>query len=968
MTNITKKIISVLMVLALVFSFAACEDTPHTENSSSSETTSSFEESSSSSSSSESQESTSSSTEHEHTFGEWNVTKNATCTENGEKKRICFCGETETETLPAINHAWNDGVITKEPTETETGVKTFTCGNCSETRIESIPVLEHTHNYEASVTEPTCAQQGYTTHTCSCGESYVDSYVDAKGHSWDEGVITKEPTETETGVKTFTCGNCSETQTETLPLLEHTHKHEASVTAPTCTEKGYTTFTCPCGDSYVDNTVDATGHTESIVSGKEATCEEDGITEGKECSVCGEILLAQESIPASGHSWDDGAITKEPTETETGIKTFTCGNCGETKTQSIPVLDHTHKYKATVTAPTCTAKGFTTYTCSCGDSSVDDHVDANGHSMGDWKQSKAPTCTEKGEEKSTCANCTHFETREIDAKGHSYTPVVTAPTCTEEGFTTHTCSCGDSYVDNRVAAKGHSMSAWEQTKAPSCTEEGEEKSECANCTHFETKAIRKTEHHYSATVTNPTCTEGGYTTYTCSCGASYKVNPVPATGHNEQTEKGQDSTCLKTGLTGKIFCSDCETVLVKQSVIPKKDHHFDHQGCSVCGITFADNDGYRSLAAFQNGIAMQAFYQELDRMATEFHTSNEDLTKIFSGVAMVGSIDQNAYNLSLAEAELVYHFYKNDHPHYFWLYYGIGTTDVTNHFALITDVEYAYAANRAKYNALILAALNEYLALVKDEDSAYEIALAFHDQIINNTFYTQDPTDMNAVWAHNILGVFEKGNGVCETYAQTFQLLLNCAGVENVYVTGTSETYVRHVWNMVQLDDGKWYWCDLTWDDDENNAYGFGWGISYNYFCVSDTQSVWHYLQDGGLLLDMNGDGQHDVSYFLDSHIPDYLQLLPGRSDVIYDGSLRDTFEIDGLQFAISGYRTVQFVLTMKQGTIDIPETVEYNGVTYTVTSVGKIKNGIFVSGRVVAPGSTLNLPSTVIYVWGNAY
>ena len=132
---------------------------------------------------------------------------------------------------------------------------------------------------------------------------------------------------------------------------------------------------------------------------------------------------------------------------------------------------------------------------------------------------------------------------------------------------------------------------------------------------------------------------------------------------------------------------------------------------------------------------------------------------------------------------------------------------------------------------------------------------------------------------------------------------------------------------------------------------------------------VWHYLQDGGLLLDMNGDGSHDVSYFLDSHIPDYLQLLPNRSNSVYDGSLRDTFEVDGLQFAISGYRTVQFVLTMKTGVIDIPETVEYNGVTYTVTSVGKIRaDGIFVRGRVVAPGSTLNLPSTVIYVWGNAY
>ena len=75
----------------------------------------------------------------------------------------------------------------------------------------------------------------------------------------------------------------------------HEHSYTAVVTPPTCTEKGYTTHTCACGDSYVDTYVDALGH-----------------------------------------AWDNGKVTKEPTETETGVKTFTCTRCGEIRTETIP--------------------------------------------------------------------------------------------------------------------------------------------------------------------------------------------------------------------------------------------------------------------------------------------------------------------------------------------------------------------------------------------------------------------------------------------------------------------------------------------------------------------------------------------------------------------------------------------------------------------------------------------------------
>ena len=114
-------------------------------------------------------------------------------------------------------HVWDNGKVTKEPTETETGIKTYTCTRCGETKTETIPKLTHEHNYNAVVTAPTCTEKGYTTHTCACGDSYVDTYVDALGHAWDNGKVTKEPTATETGIRTYTCTRCSATKTETIP-------------------------------------------------------------------------------------------------------------------------------------------------------------------------------------------------------------------------------------------------------------------------------------------------------------------------------------------------------------------------------------------------------------------------------------------------------------------------------------------------------------------------------------------------------------------------------------------------------------------------------------------------------------------------------------------------------------------------------------------------------------------------------
>ncbi len=90
-----------------------------------------------------------------------------------------------------------------------------------------------------------------------------------------------------------------------------------------------------------------TEHTEKIISGYDATCTEDGLTEGKKCANCGEILVKQEVIIALGHTYDDGVVTTEPTCTETGVMTYTClrRGCDYSVTEAISAQCHSAQYQ-----------------------------------------------------------------------------------------------------------------------------------------------------------------------------------------------------------------------------------------------------------------------------------------------------------------------------------------------------------------------------------------------------------------------------------------------------------------------------------------------------------------------------------------------------------------------------------------------------------------------------------------------
>ena len=109
----------------------------------------------------------------------------ATCT---APKTCLRCSVTSGTVL---GHNWDAGTVTKQPTESETGIKTYQCTRCTETKTETIPALAHTHNYTSVVTNPTCTQQGYTTYTCACGDTYKSNYTPALNHNYVDGICTR---------------------------------------------------------------------------------------------------------------------------------------------------------------------------------------------------------------------------------------------------------------------------------------------------------------------------------------------------------------------------------------------------------------------------------------------------------------------------------------------------------------------------------------------------------------------------------------------------------------------------------------------------------------------------------------------------------------------------------------------------------------------------------------------------------
>lgn len=470
------------------------------------------------------------------------------------------CGVAEEGTR--VSHSYNYTVVESGKTHSKTCVCGHTVSSESCTITSSV------------VTEPTCTAPGYTTHTCGlCGGSYSDSVQDPLDHDiseeWSSDGVShwKEcsrcdyyessevhtPSATSTYDDTNHWYNCSVCDA----VITASVKAHTPGSAATCT----TAQTCTGCDKVISP---ALNHNEITVLGYEATCTETGLTDGRKCSRCGKITVAQQEIALAEHETEtiEGFAA---TCTDTGVSDGKiCTVCGEVTVvpEEIPAIGHTEVTLVGKSA-TCTEPGLTDgVKCSvCNETlTAQEPIEATGHTTV-ITPAVAATCTTngytEGEMCSTCGTITKAQTVVV-AAGHPEDKLVTLeriePTCTATGLAEGK-RCG---VCNEITVKQMVIPANGHTEAvlpgvePTCTEVGlTEGVKCSVCNAVITKQneinAKGHDNNNGVITLKPTCTTDGSKTVTCqTCGDSY-TTVVKATGH----------AYIHNSSTGVIYCAIC---------------------------------------------------------------------------------------------------------------------------------------------------------------------------------------------------------------------------------------------------------------------------------------------------------------------------------------------------------------------------------------------------------------------------
>ena len=501
--------------------------------------------------------------EHQHEYEIFRT--EPTCTEDGYITGRCSCGVETREIIEATGHEI-EIIPGREPTAEAPGLtegeRCAVCGTVLRAQQEIVlpddgEEEEHTHEYVTERMEPTCTEDGYVISRCSCGVE-TREIIAATGHEI-EIIPGREPTAEAPGLtegeRCAVCGTVLRAQQEiVLPddgEEEHTHEYATERMEPTCTEDGFVISRCSCGVE-TREIIEALGHEIEIIPGYPATENQTGLTDGEICAVCGEILTAQEQIPALG--------------------------MGE---------DHEHDFFEEVIEPTCERAGGIRRTCiECKYYEIEETAPATGHSRvtvpGYPATELEPGLTD-GEK---CPDCglIFVAQEEIPALGmgedheHDFFEEVLEPTCERAGGIRRTCiECKYYEIEETAPATGHSrvtVPGYPATELEPGLTDGEK---CPDCglifvAQEEIPALgmgEEHEHDFFEEVVDPTCTTPGGIRRTCIECKYYEIEETaPATGHSRVTVPGYPATELEPGLTDGEKCPDCGLIFVAQEEIP----------------------------------------------------------------------------------------------------------------------------------------------------------------------------------------------------------------------------------------------------------------------------------------------------------------------------------------------------------------------------------------------------------------
>ena len=231
--------------------------------------------------------------------------------------------------------------------------------------------------------------------------------------------------------------------------------------------------------------------------------------------------------------------------------------------------------------------------------------------------------------------------------------------------------------------------------------------------------------------------------------------------------------------------------------------------------------GYNVLLSYDNSEGLTDFYQELYDACEEFWYSDEKLTPDSANDTDDGIFAEVTYSdngLTYQDACDVFISFVFDNPQFYfiakhWVGYTYTTlTDKTSWICIYADSDFLTSKARSEAQTAIKSYVTRCTSGTEGLISPYRRLEIIHDNILASIDYGNGDSNR----AHNIIGGIMDGICVCEGYAKIFSMLSSYAGLDTVYVIGQGyggSSWGAHAWNMIKLDDGKYYDIDVTWDD-----------------------------------------------------------------------------------------------------------------------------------------------------------